>query len=269
MPDGYNERCGSSTTFLVENSNNKVCNLASMSTLAERLNQAMEITGLSQPALAERASKPKRPVSQQNIQHLTSGRNKTSKHLGAIAKALFELGNIRIEWLLNDDGPMIEENETSDDKLPRKGATASDQRAERYMADIEEIDLSAGAGPGTSVDAAERLRTWKVPRNVVNIASESAMDRIKIVRVKGDSMMPTFNPLDRIMVDTGDTLPSPGGIFVVWDGLGFVLKRVQLVPHSEPLRVKITSDNPQFDPYERVIGEAYIQGRVIGKWLWV
>ena len=38
---------------------------------------------------------------------------------------------------------------------------------------------------------------------------------------------------------------------------------------SDPVRVKITSDNPKYDPYERTIDEAYIQGRVLGQWRWL
>lgn len=228
--------------------------------LATRLKSAMQLRGMSQLELAKQASTARVMVSQQVVQNLTSGRNKTSKHIPAIARAL----HIRIEWLVNGEEPIERETEG--------GSVSVEERkqgeADLNMADIYEIDASASAGDGANVDSAETIRTCKVPRNIVSIASDSPLDRIKIIRVKGDSMTPTFNPLDRIMVDTGDLLPSPGGIFVVWDGLGLVVKRVQLVPHSDPLRVKITSDNPRFDPYERMLGEAYIQGRVIGKWLW-
>lgn len=139
---------------------------------------------------------------------------------------------------------------------------------EPRMAAVEELDVSASAGEGANVEGAEVVRTWLMPRDVVSIATESAIDGVKIVRVKGDSMVPTYNALDRILVDTGDTLPSPGGVFIVWDGLGLVVKRVQVVAHSDPVRVRITSDNAKYDPYERMLGEAYIQGRVIGKWIW-
>jgi hypothetical protein len=33
--------------------------------------------------------------------------------------------------------------------------------------------------------------------------------------------------------------------------------------------VRITSDNGKYDPYERTLDEAYIQGRVIGQWRWL
>ena len=81
-------------------------------------------------------------------------------------------------------------------------------------------------------------------------------------------MTPTFNPLDRVMVDLSDQTPSPPGVFVIWDGLGLVVKRVEHLAHSDPPRVRITSDNPKYQPYERILGEAYIQGRVLGKWYW-
>jgi|SRR5579863_975974 len=140
--------------------------------------------------------------------------------------------------------------------------------SEGRMAAVEELDVTAAAGEGANVERAEVVRTWLMPRDVVSIATDSALERVKIVRVKGDSMAPTYNALDRILVDTGDTLPSPGGVFVVWDGLGLVVKRVQVLPHSEPVTVRITSDNLKYDPYERTLNEAYIQGRVIGKWMW-
>lgn len=136
------------------------------------------------------------------------------------------------------------------------------------MASIDELDATGNAGPGTNVSEVSVVRSWKMPRNVVSIATDAPMDRIKIVPIKGDSMVPTYNPVDRVMVDTQDTLPSPGGVFFVWDGLGLVVKRVEYVPHSDPPKVIISSDNPKYKPYERVLDEAFIQGRVIGKWLW-
>ena len=57
-------------------------------------------------------------------------------------------------------------------------------------------------------------------------------------------------------------------MFVVWDGLGLVVKRVEHLPFTDPPRVRITSDNPRYRPYEVALGEAEIRGRVIGRWKW-
>jgi phage repressor protein C with HTH and peptisase S24 domain len=60
-----------------------------MESVASRLARLMNDKGLNQPGLAEAASRfSDRPVSQQSVQQLLSGRNQTSKHLYAIARAL-------------------------------------------------------------------------------------------------------------------------------------------------------------------------------------
>lgn len=79
-------------------------------------------------------------------------------------------------------------------------------------------------------------------------------------------MEPELWPGQRVMVDVEDKTPSPPGIFVVWDGLGLVMKYVEVVANSEPLRVRISSAHPAFKPYERNIDEAHINGRVVGVW---
>jgi phage repressor protein C with HTH and peptisase S24 domain len=92
---------------------------------------------------------------------------------------------------------------------------------------------------------------------------------MRIITVMGDSMEPALLPGQRGLVDTGDRKPSPPGIFALWDGVGLVIKRAQMVAHSEPPRVKITSDNAKYESYERALDDAHIQGRVIGQWRWL
>ena len=93
-----------------------------------------------------------------------------------------------------------------------------------------------------------------------------ASSRIRIIPVKGNSMEPRLWPGQRVMVDIEDRAPSPPGVFVIWDGLALVLKYVEVVPNSEPLRVRISSANKDFMAYERTLDEAHINGRVIGVW---
>jgi phage repressor protein C with HTH and peptisase S24 domain len=132
------------------------------------------------------------------------------------------------------------------------------------------MDIRAGAGSGQAVtiDEGGKIAEWSVPQELLRSATSSPSERIKILSIVGDSMQPTFNPTEKVMVDTGDLMPSPPGIFIVWDGLGLVAKRVEFVAHSDPPTVRMLSDNQKYSTYERVIGEAHIQGRVIGKWLW-
>ena len=85
---------------------------------------------------------------------------------------------------------------------------------------------------------------------------------LRIMHVEGDSMMPTLNDGDIVLVDTGRRAPSPPGIFVLHDGMGLVAKRLEHIPNSDPPRVKIVSDNDRYAPYERLVDEMNIVGRI-------
>lgn len=75
--------------------------MISSNTLAGRMALAMKKAGLNQPQLAEAASRPGQPVSQQNVQQVLSGRNKTAgKHLPAFAEAL----GVTTDWLITGKG---------------------------------------------------------------------------------------------------------------------------------------------------------------------
>ncbi len=137
------------------------------------------------------------------------------------------------------------------------------------MLPIIELDVRASAGAGLTGGAEKPVAQWQLPTEIVRSYTTAPASELRIITVMGDSMEPTLMPGQRVMVDTGDRLPSPPGIFVVWDGLGLVVKRLQVLPHSDPPRVKISSDNIKYDTYERTMDEAYIQGRVIGHWRWL
>lgn len=139
---------------------------------------------------------------------------------------------------------------------------------------VAELDVRAAAGPnGSAIEILHEredeavVARYGFPREGFRQLFGAAPERVRIVEVIGDSMAPTLLPGQRVLVDTNDVRPSPPGIFVVWDGMGLVLKRVEFVPHSDPPTVRILSDNARYPAYERPVGEAWIQGRVIGGWL--
>ena len=136
---------------------------------------------------------------------------------------------------------------------------------------VPEIDVSPQAGMGAVVsDIVEHQQPidhWSFPRALVS-AFISDPSKLTIIRVAGDSMEPDYCAGDRILVDTGHTTPSPAGVYVLWDGLGVVLKRVEVVMGSEPKRIRIMSINPAYPANELALEDVRINGRVVGKWTW-
>jgi hypothetical protein len=49
---------------------------------------------------------------------------------------------------------------------------------------------------------------------------------------------------------------------VLHDGIGLVAKWLEHIPNSDPPRVKIVSANDRYAPYERLVDEMNIVGRI-------
>jgi phage repressor protein C with HTH and peptisase S24 domain len=132
------------------------------------------------------------------------------------------------------------------------------------------MDVRAGAGGPADVLDEHQVHRWTVPRQWVRtMVPAHHLSALRIITVIGDSMEPTLAPTDRILVDTRDCRPSPPGIFVVWDGLGLVVKRIELRSDGENPRLRLISDNARYPAEELNAAEVVIRGRVIGKWKWM
>lgn len=156
-------------------------------------------------------------------------------------------------------------------RTPEWLAFAVADGANGSLALIPEVDIHAGSGDQglmeigfDDADAEKTLRRYGFPRDDFRAIFGVSPDGVRIVSVKGDSMLPTLLPGERVLIDTSDRTASPPGIFILWDGLGLVIKRVEYVAHSDPPTVRIISDNQRYQPYERRLDEAAIQGRIIG-----
>ncbi len=88
-------------------------------------------------------------------------------------------------------------------------------------------------------------------------------DDLRMITVDGDSMEPQLSSGDRTLIDVRQRVPVPPGIFVIWDGMELVAKRVEHVPNSEPPKVVIKSVNPEYASYERSAEEVHVIGRAV------
>ena len=157
-------------------------------------------------------------------------------------------------------------------RKPRKKAAPKEGRIEPstvatapegYMA-IPEIDVRASAGPGALHEGLEETKEmWFFPDPVIRHEFRARAADLRMITIDGDSMEPLLASGDRILIDTSQRVPVPPGIFVIWDGMGLVAKRIEHEPNSEPPKVVIKSVNPEYDTYERDAEEVHIIGRVV------
>lgn len=114
---------------------------------------------------------------------------------------------------------------------------------------------------------------WGIPASFLRGQLRVDPKKAWIVEIYGDSMYDPANPAapgslfpgDRVIVDTGDIRPSPPGAFAVFDGVGLVIKLVEVLPKTEPMRIRLSSRNPSYQPYEIAEDEGRIVGRVRGR----
>jgi SOS-response transcriptional repressor LexA len=141
---------------------------------------------------------------------------------------------------------------------------------------IDELDVRAGMSLGGQTHEGADLQysheqvvaRWQIPTAVIRSYTSAPQEAIKIITAIGDSNVPEFFPGDRVMVDVSDRVPSPPGFFAIWDGFGEVIKRVEVVPYSDPPRVLLKSVNPEYETRELPLDQVIINGRVLGKWKW-
>ena len=95
---------------------------------------------------------------------------------------------------------------------------------------------------------------WSDLRNPANDARDfaAALKKTGFTLIGGDV----------VLVDLARRSPTPPGIFILYDGMGLVAKRLEHVPNNDPPKVRVISDNTFYSPYERTADEIHIIGRV-------
>jgi phage repressor protein C with HTH and peptisase S24 domain len=131
-----------------------------------------------------------------------------------------------------------------------------------HIRNVGEYNALVSAGGGISLADEEKIGEWPLPRPYLDDMNLSG-NGLAVVPVKGDSMEPTLRSGDRVLIDMGDKNVSQGGLFVLWDGSGRVVKRVERVPGAKPPLLALISDNPLHTRYQVSAIDVDIIGRVV------
>ena len=129
---------------------------------------------------------------------------------------------------------------------------------------IPEVEVEVSAGPGALADeyVTEKAR-WFLPEGMIRYEGGAAPRAIRVLRVRGESMEPELSEGDRLIIDTSRRTPDTGEMFVLWDGNGLVVKRVERAAAEEPA-LQLKSANPDYADYTVPAMEV----RIVGKVLW-
>ena len=131
------------------------------------------------------------------------------------------------------------------------------------LVSIKRHPVMASAGPGAIVTEELGKPYFAFDERWLKALTPREPSKLSIVRVEGDSMTPTLNAGDDILVDLGDAAERlRDGIYVLRIDDAVVVKRLALNPIAK--RVTVQSDNPAYPDWpDCSLGEINCIGRVI------
>lgn len=154
------------------------------------------------------------------------------------------------------------------------GAPAPRSSKPHLAGDVANLAIRGGLGIG-SVEEVSRNDAGEIYAEHVNgfwsfpdavKAGWRNMPHVYSMPVTGDSMEPTLTSGSYVFIDMSHTIPSPPDLYAIDYGDGVMVKRVQMVPRSE--RIKIMSDNDRYDDHELRKDEVRVYGRVVAWFQW-
>jgi len=149
------------------------------------------------------------------------------------------------------------------------GGPPEDPAVPRGLLSVKRHPVTVSAGPGAIVTEELGKAYFAFDERWLKALTASSPSNLSIVRVEGDSMAPTLNAGDDILVDLGDSAERlRDGIYVLRIDDALVVKRLALNPVGR--RITVQSDNPAYPDWPdcglediRPIGRVIWSGRRI------
>ena len=157
------------------------------------------------------------------------------------------------DWLVDGIAP-----DNADIVDPTAGPGAFMQAALRQVA---VYDIEASAGDGAVVTMDDPLFNIGFSQEMLSDITSAQNDELAVIRVRGDSMLPTLMDGDMMLVDTTKRNLNYDGMFILRYGDVLRVKRIDVNPATRRLLVK--SDNPAYDPFEVDRDDLDVIGRVV------
>jgi len=204
-----------------------------------RLSQILQETG----SVAELARKV--GISDNAIYKWLQGRGQPSvANLVALARA----ARVSVEWLATGREP------AATGRGARRGAERSDYSF------VPRYDVRASAARGTSIRSEQVVDYLAFKTEWVRRRLNTDPRNLLLIEAVGDSMAPTIEDADLILVDLGEPRFKQDGVYVLRRDHDLIVKRLQRRPDDKLI---IRSDNPAYEPAVAPRESLGIVGRVI------
>lgn len=143
------------------------------------------------------------------------------------------------------------------------GGSGLSEAASDYVL-IPRYDVRASAGDGTHPDHETAETALAFQARWARQISSGGIGALSVIRVEGDSMLPTLADGDHILLDTADCTSLRDGIYVLRVDDALHVKRLSVHPATK--RLTIASDNPAYASWSDCDPD---QVTIIGRVVWI
>jgi phage repressor protein C with HTH and peptisase S24 domain len=224
--------------------------------LTERIEQVREGLGLSRLAFCRQIGFP-----YARYHHITGERR--SKPSADLLQAVAAHTDVSPQWLLSGAGPVTRSQARAGEGAP--GLAPAGARLDDAYVLLPLYGVQGGAGAGTVVETEEVEDLLAFKREWITRELRSSPDDLSLIYVRGESMVPTLNPGDVILVERNHRATVSDGIYVIRMGEALLVKRLQFLPEGE---LMVTSDNPAYQPFRVSTRERAEDFSIIGRVVW-
>ncbi|MCL6269667.1 helix-turn-helix domain-containing protein [Sansalvadorimonas sp. 2012CJ34-2] len=167
----------------------------------------------------------------------------------AYLESLYEEFKVDLNWLLTGE--------------QSEGSQPTGSAPDKELVYAPMFDVQASAGFGSAVLAEDISDYFAFTRTFLSRQLGVSGESLAFVSIRGDSMLPTLQDSDQVLVDTTRKTVQHEGLYLIHTEDGLMAKRLK--PGKE--EVKVISDNPEY-PGWAISGLDHETNQVVGKIVW-
>ena len=203
---------------------------------AERLSLAVSRAG--GPTIVARRS----GLHVRAIHHFLKGRSMKRADLALMAEAC----EVRINWLVTGDGPMLLHQDPATLTITGQGDTSGQIKLRlQTFVNIKRYDVRASAGPGDIVESEKRYGSVALDKDFIRQVLHRRRDDLVSIEARGDSMEPTIHDGEVLIVDVSVKEVQNGCVYLLRVNDDLLVKRLSLRMDGS---VMVRSDNDKYEP---------------------